>query len=336
MWSGKQIVSLFLPPDLNFEKKANICNKCDECKKEKCPYDAYVVIRNGKLISGVFDKKIIGAGQPESLLHEIIKRYGSEAAKKFMDQVFKLFLAYIDMHGFTIKLDDQSIPIEARETIKSVLKKAEEESKEIIRAYKEGELQRLPGRTLEETFEMKMMEVLSNARDTAGKIAAEYLGLNNSAVIMAKTGARGNILNLTQMAAVIGQQSVRGERISRGYNNRTLPHFKWGDMGAAAKGFVYNSYKTGLNPLEFFFHSMGGREGLVDTAVRTSQSGYMQRRLMNALQDLKVEYDGTVRNASGKIIQFTYGEDGVHPAKSYHGKAVDIDKIIKEVLMEGS
>ena len=334
MWSGKQIVSIFLPPDLNFEKKANICNKCDECKKEKCPYDAYVVIRKGKLISGVFDKKIIGAGQPESLLHEIIKKYGSEAAKKFMDQVFKLFLAYIDMHGFTIKMDDQSIPIETREVIKGVLKKTEEDTKEIIRAYKEGELQRLPGRTLEETFEMKMMEVLSNARDTAGKIAAEYLGLDNSAVIMAKTGARGNILNLTQMAAIIGQQSVRGERITRGYNNRTLPHFKWGDIGAAAKGFVYSSYKTGLNPLEFFFHSMGGREGLVDTAVRTSQSGYMQRRLMNALQDLKVEYDGTVRNASGKIIQFIYGEDGVHPAKSYHGKAIDVDKIIKEVLME--
>ncbi|MEM0264597.1 MAG: DNA-directed RNA polymerase subunit A' [Candidatus Methanomethylicia archaeon] len=334
LWSGKQIVSLFLPPDLNFEKRANICVKCNECKKEKCPYDAYVLIKNGKLISGVFDKKIIGAGQPESLLHIIVKDYGTEVAKKFMDQVFKMFLAYIDSHGFTITLRDEEIPLEAREAIKNVIEEAEKKIEELIKSYKEGELQRLPGRTLEETFEMKIMEILSNARDTSGKIAAEYLGLNNNAVIMAKTGARGNILNLTQMAAVIGQQSVRGERITRGYSNRTLSHFKQGDIGAAAKGFVYSSYRSGLSPTEFFFHSMGGREGLVDTAVRTSQSGYMQRRLMNALQDLKVEYDGTVRTSDGKIIQFRYGEDGVHPAKSYHGKSIDLDKIIEKSLME--
>lgn len=332
LWSGKQIISLFLPPNLNFEKRANICMKCDECKKENCPYDAYVLIRNGKLISGVFDKKIIGAGQPESLLHIIIKDYGSDAARRFMDQVFKMFLAYIDIHGFTITLKDEEIPLSAEEDIKKILEKMEDKIRELISAYKNGELQRLPGRTLEETFEMKVMESLSEARDAAGKVAAEYLGLKNNAVLMAKTGARGNILNLTQMAAVIGQQSVRGERVSRGYSNRTLSHFKQGDIGAEAKGFVYNSYKEGLSPTEFFFHSMGGREGLVDTAVRTSQSGYMQRRLMNALQDLKVEYDGTVRSADGRIIQFCYGEDGVHPAKSYHGKAIDLDKIIKDVM----
>jgi len=332
LWSGKQIISLFLPPNLNFEKRANICMKCDECKKENCPYDAYVLIRNGKLISGVFDKKIIGAGQPESLLHVIIKDYGTDAARKFMDQVFKMFLAYIDMHGFTMTLKDEEIPLNAKEDIKKILEKMEDKIRELISAYKNGELQRLPGRTLEETFEMKVMEVLSEARDSAGKVAAEYLGLKNNAVLMAKTGARGNILNLTQMAAVIGQQSVRGERISRGYSNRTLSHFKQGDIGAEAKGFVYSSYKDGLSPTEFFFHSMGGREGLVDTAVRTSQSGYMQRRLMNALQDLKIEYDGTVRSADGRIIQFCYGEDGVHPAKSYHGKAIDLDKIIRDVM----
>ncbi|MCS7097244.1 MAG: DNA-directed RNA polymerase subunit A' [Candidatus Methanomethylicia archaeon] len=335
MWSGKQLVSLFLPSYLNFEKRANICNKCDECRKEKCPYDAYVLIRNGQLISGVFDKKIIGAGQPETLLHILIKDYGTDLARKFMDHVFKMFLAYIDSIGFTMTLRDEDLPIEARNTIKNILERAEGKVNNLIKAFKEGELHRLPGRTLEETFEMKVMEILSNARDSAGKVAAEYLGLDNNVVIMAKTGARGNILNLTQMAAVIGPQSIRGERISRGYTNRTLSHFKQGDIGMAAKGFIYSSYKSGLNPLEFFFHSMSGREGLVDTAVRTSQSGYMQRRLMNALQDLKVEYDNTVRASNGRIIQFVYGEDGINPAKSYHGKSVDIDRIISKV-MEGS
>ena len=171
----------------------------------------------------------------------------------------------------------------------------------------------------------------------AGKIAGRYLGMDNAAVIMAVSGARGSMLNLTQMAACIGQQSVRGERIRRGYTytNRTLPHFKPGDLSARARGFVKSSYKEGLSPIEFFFHAVGGREGLVDTAVRTSQSGYLQRRLINALQDLKVDYDGTVKEqTSGLIVQFRYGEDGIDPMKSFRGKGVDVRRVIKEVLGE--
>jgi DNA-directed RNA polymerase subunit A' len=182
---------------------------------------------------------------------------------------------------------------------------------------------------------MEIMRVTGRARDMAGEIASKYLGLNNSAVIMAKSGARGSMLNLSQMSGCVGQQAVRGERISRGYKYRTLPHFKKGDLGASAKGFVANSYKSGLNPTEYFFHSMGGREGLVDTAVRTSRSGYMQRRLVNALEDLKVESDGTVRHTGGEIIQFRYGEDGVDPTRSTAGKAVDLDRIIYDVKQEG-
>jgi DNA-directed RNA polymerase subunit A' len=161
--------------------------------------------------------------------------------------------------------------------------------------------------------------------------------MENSAVIMAVSGARGSMLNLTQMAACIGQQSVRGERIKRGYTytNRTLSHFKPGELGSRARGFVRSSYKEGLKPIEFFFHSIGGREGLVDTAVRTSQSGYLQRRLINALQDLKVDYDGTVKEqTSNLIVQFKYGEDGVDPMKSFRGKAVDVRRIMREVLGE--
>ena len=134
------------------------------------------------------------------------------------------------------------------------------------------------------------------------------------------------------MAGCIGQQAVRGERLSRGYWNRTLPHFKKGDLGAEAKGFVQNSYKSGLTPTEFFFHSMGGREGLVDTAVRTSRSGYMQRRLINALEDLKLKQDGTVRNTADMVIQLKYGEDGVDPTRSASGEALDVDDILTEVL----
>ena len=178
------------------------------------------------------------------------------------------------------------------------------------------------------------MRVTGRARDRTGEIASKHLGMDNSAVIMARSGARGSMLNLSQMAGCVGQQAVRGERIHRGYRNRTLPHFKKGDLGAEAKGFVSSSYKSGLSPTEYFFHSMGGREGLVDTAVRTSRSGYMQRRLVNALENIKLEEDGTVRATTGEIVQFTYGEDGVDPMRSIRGKPVDVDLIIREVLNE--
>ena len=145
---------------------------------------------------------------------------------------------------------------------------------------------------------------------------------------MTKSGARGNILNLGQMSAVVGQQAIRGERINRGYSSRTLPHFKKEDLTPKARGFVAASYRNGLRPAEFFFHAMGGREGLVDTAVRTSQSGYMQRRLVNALQDMVIENDGTVRNSDKNIIQFKFGDDGINPMNSDHGKAVNLDVLL--------
>ncbi len=148
---------------------------------------------------------------------------------------------------------------------------------------------------------------------------------------MTRTGARGSNLNIGQMTASVGQQSVRGKRIMRGYVQRALPHFEPGDPSPKARGFVYSSYQSGLDPAEFFFHAMGGREGLVDTAVRTQQSGYMQRRLINALEHLRIEYDGTVRDSIGDIVQFCYGEDGVDPAKSDHGKAVNVSRLVDQV-----
>jgi DNA-directed RNA polymerase subunit A' len=254
-----------------------------------------------------------------------------QAGREFIDNMTRLGIYVATMIGFTTSIDDEDIPEEAKRKIAEGLDKAMHKIKNLVKAYEKGELESLPGRSLEETLEMEIMRVTGRARDMAGEIAGEHLGLENSAVIMAKSGARGSMLNLSQMSGCVGQQAVRGERISRGYKYRTLPHFKKHDLGAEAKGFVGSSYKKGLNPTEYFFHSMGGREGLVDTAVRTSRSGYMQRRLINALEDVKVESDGSVRQAGGQIIQFIYGEDGVDPARSLNGKAVDIDRIIDEL-----
>src|SRR3989441_10515531 len=194
-------------------------------------------------------------------------------------------------------------------------------------------MDRLPGQSLEESLELYIMNDLSRARDVAGEFADQYFQMDNSGVIMSRAGARGSTLNISQMTASVGQQSIRGKRILRGYRGRALSFFKPGDAGAAARGFVYNSYRDGLEPIDFFFHAMGGREGLVDTAVRTQQSGYMQRRLINALEHLRVEYDSTVRDSRGNIIQVRYGEDGVDTAKSDHGKAVNIDRLVERVRL---
>ncbi len=339
-WEGKDIFSLFLPDDLNLTYKANICDKgveCHECERwtdEQCEIDARVVIRDGQLIEGVIDSASYEALSDCHVLDTIVKDYGNDEARKFLDQTTKLAIAVIQRFGFTTSLSDEEIPEEAREQIQDVLQDAKEEVDRLIDVYERGELEQLPGRSLRETLEMRIMELLAETRDKTGAIAEEHLGLDNDAVVMARTGARGSMLNLTQMTGCVGQQSVRGERPSRGYAGRSLSHFKAGDLSGEARGFARSSYKDGLDPTEFFFHAMGGREGLVDTAVRTAQSGYMQRRLINALQDIRVEHDGTVRDDHGNVVQFKYGDDNVDPARSDKGDAVNIDRILEDVIEE--
>jgi DNA-directed RNA polymerase subunit A' len=328
--TGKIIFSSLLPDDLNLEYRAKTCLNCEVCTAPKCPYDAHVIIKKGVLKQGTIDENSIGAFKGK-IIDRIIRDHGVDAGRHFIDNVTRMGISSITLFGFTTSIEDEDIPEEAKRQIADGLDKAMKKIRGLVKAYENDELESLPGRSLEETLEMEIMRVTGRARDLAGEIAGKHLGLNNSAVIMAKSGARGSMLNLSQMSGCVGQQAVRGERIHRGYQYRTLPHFKKHDLGARAKGFVASSYKTGLSPTEYFFHSMGGREGLVDTAVRTSRSGYMQRRLINALEDVKVENDGTVRHSGGQIIQFIYGEDGVDPARSLSGNAVDIDRIITDI-----
>ena len=332
-WSNKQIFSMILPDQLNMVFHASSCLNCDTCKKEMCERDAYVRIIDGILEAGTIDKKAIGAFDGQ-IVNRIIRHYSMRRAADFIDDLTKLSIRAIMFDGFSFGIDDEDLSKTEYGQIDEVLKVAASDVTRRIKIYEDGQLEPMPGRTVEETLEMQIMQVLGKARDQTGQIAGRHLGLGNSAVVMAVSGARGSMLNLTQMAGCIGQQSVRGERIVRGYDDRTLPHFKKGDRGSDAHGFIAHSYKGGLNPTEFFFHAIGGREGLVDTAVRTSQSGYLQRRLINALQDLKVAYDGTVRSTGGRIIQFQYGEDSTDPTKSAFGDPVDVKGIVESILKE--
>ncbi len=330
LYTGKQLFSLFLPKDFNFI----ITSKWNKSLKGE---GKDVVIKNGELISGVIDKASIGAEEPDSVLHRIAKDYGNDVAQQFLNSILVMLKTFITHRGFTYGYSDLWLSEDTHKEITEVIKKAYDKIGELIQQYKEGTLPLTRGLSPEEALELYLVNELSRARDRAGRIADRSFPNNNAGVIMASTGARGSTLNIGQMTAVLGQQSIRGKRIHKGYHNRSLPHFKINDTNPDAKGFVKSNYRDGLTPLEFFFHAMGGREGLVDTAVRTQQSGYMQRRLINALEHLKLEYDSTVRDPHGNIIQYLYGEDGIDPAKSDHGEAVNISRIIESesVVDEG-
>jgi DNA-directed RNA polymerase subunit A' len=331
MYSGKQIFSTLFPDDLNIKVKSKFCKRCKVCEEDNCPYDAYVMIKNGQLITGTIDENSFGPMQSNSILQRIIKDHGNARGRQFLDNATRMLLYVIRKNGMTMGLDEVYVYGEAYQAIRAILNDANKEADKLINAFYEDDttiLRRAPGRSMRETLELRIRQVLAEARKKAEETAANFIGDEAHSVIMTKSGARGNILNLGQMSAVVGQQAIRGERINRGYSLRTLPHFKINDLTPKSRGFVESSYRNGLKPEEFFFHAMGGREGLVDTAVRTSTSGYMQRRLVNALQDMVIENDSTVRNSDKNIIQFNYGDDGIDPMHTDHSEAVNLNVLL--------
>jgi DNA-directed RNA polymerase subunit A' len=332
LWTGKQVISMLLPKDLNWVQPTAIKESCKD--PYNCYTDEYIIIVNGYMATGVLDKKSIGAEQVDSLWHVIVKRYGNDYARKWVDSILRALLRFLDLRGFTMGIDSLEMPLDSYNELTKLYEDSEKKVLEYIQRFREGRLEAEPGLTIEETLENDITIELSRAREAAARIVEKYINKDGDAYIMAKTGARGSIVNITQMVAMLGQQTIRGERFKRGFYGRTTAHFEPGDLGPMAKGFVRNNFKTGLTPLEFFFHAAGGRDGLVDTAVRTAQSGYMQRRLINALQDIYVAYDGTVRNASGSIIQTRYAEDGIDVSKSDHGR-LNIDEILRRAGLGG-
>ncbi len=316
---GKDIFSVIIPSEFNYH--------------EKSKDGGDVVIENGKLKSGVIDEKAIGEGKG-LLLRKIHKRYGDEAAVNFIERLFKLGIKTLLRHGFTVGIADIDIPEETANKINATIKEIEKEVDLLLGAHIRGEIKPLPGRSIKETIELKILELLNRARNKCGDEVLKNAPDESSVVFMNKCGSRGNIFQFTQVTALVGQQALRGGRINNGFKNRTLSYFKENDISPDARGFIKSSFREGLKPHEVFFASMTGRDSLMDTALRTPKSGYLYRRLSNALQDIKVEHDRTVRDISGKIIQFAYGEDEMDVSKSEGGK-VNVNRIIKEVGEEG-
>ncbi len=330
--AGKEIFSALLPKGFSFVGYSKNCRKCKVCLKRKCDIDAYVYINKGNMLNGVIDSSTIGEGNG-TLLRDIHRTFNESDAVDMYGKIFKLGIAYLLKRGFTIKTADADIRGDVATRIRKVVEDALADSEKFIVEYKKGNLKPKPGKTIEESLELMILQKLNKARNDIGKMMAKTPSAKNSSLIMAQCGGKGSVLNLAQTAALVGQQALRGKRIDKGYKKRTLSLFKAGDLSPAARGFVRHSYRKGLNPVEFFFHAMTGRDSLMDTALRTPKSGYLYRRLANALQDLRAEYDNTVRDANGAVIQFRYGDDSMDVSKSDNG-TIDVKKVISEVLGE--
>ena len=305
-WSGRQLISIALPVGLNLNMK----NNSYDDESEEPDILNHVIIRDGELVQGRIDSKIMDTGS-RGLIHMIFNDYGHEVCQKFLDDMQNIVTRYLVLSGFSVGISDLIADRNTNEKIRqTIIKKKKDVSKLVVQVHQQIFENNGADSVLTE-FEKSVNKLLNKAIAEAGKIGLKSLTKDNRMANMVSSGSKGKAINIAQMVACLGQQNVDGKRIPNGYNERSLPHFTKYNVSPEARGFVENSFINGLSPQEFFFHAMGGREGLIDTAVKTSETGYIQRKLIKAMEDLKVKHDLSVVNAGGNIIQFLYGEDGM-------------------------
>jgi len=325
LWTGKQAFSLLLRPCfrekifVSLETKEKIFGSQDSSLQYSAPHmdlaDGYVVFRYSELLCGRLGKATLGGGNKSGLFQVMVSDYGPGAAVKVMNRLAKLSAKMIGEKGFSIGIDDLTPADELKSEKDKAVTQGYQQCQLYIRDYQKGLLDLAPGCDAITSLENSITGELNSIREKAASACMKTLHRTNSPFIMSQCGSKGSPINIAQMVACVGQQSVGGNRAPNGFKERTLPRFKRGDRTPEGKGFVANSFYSGLQPTEFFFHTMAGREGLVDTAVKTAETGYMSRRLMKALEDLYVHYDGSVRNAAGAILQIQYGDDSLDPVE---------------------
>ncbi|KAI2470908.1 beta and beta-prime subunits of DNA dependent RNA-polymerase [Annulohypoxylon bovei var. microspora] len=337
LWTGKQIFSMLMRPNKASPVKVNLDAKCREYveppppppgQKERapdmCPNDGWLVVRNSEVMCGRMDKSTVGAGKKESIFYVILRDFGPDDAVTAMNRLAKLCARVLTNRGFSIGIGDVFPSASLTEKKQALVVEAYQKSDVLIEQFNTKKLEKAAGCSMEETLENKISGTLSKVRQEAGEYCIQTLSKNNAPWVMASSGSKGSTINVAQMVAVVGQQIIGGQRVADGFQDRTLPHFHKNARQAPAKGFVRNSFYTGLVPTEFLFHAISGREGLVDTAVKTAETGYMSRRLMKSLEDLSTQYDDTVRTSGGGVVQFQFGADKLDPV-DMEGKALPVN-----------
>ena len=304
------ILSQILPP-FSLKYKTKLYNEEKDNPKTS---NAILEIKNGEYIRGQIDKGVLAAGT-KGIIQRICNDFGYMAASKFIDDLQNIITEYMKSSAFSVGISDLISNEKTNQEIVQTITNKKNDVKNLIDQIQIGVFENNTGKTNEEEFETKVNNILNQATSESGKIGLKSLNKDNRFVTMVNAGSKGSDLNISFMISCLGQQNVDGKRIPYGFEHRTLPHFTKFDDSPAARGFVESSYINGLTPQELFFHAMGGRVGLIDTAVKTSTTGYIQRRLIKGLEDLMVNYDMTVRTNKNKIVQFAYGDDGIDPTK---------------------
>ena len=310
-WNGKQLYSLILP-DVTINQAKNI-----------------KIIR-GEIVDGYLNSQMLGR-DASGLIKQIYNTFGIEKCKNFFNDTENLITRWLMGNSFSIGFGDCIVSKEDSKMIKEIINKNIQEAYDlIIKAHHGLFMPDLDDKYKVDKMESDLNIVLSKVQDKTKDFIVEKVSKTNNIYIASdkQAGSVGKTINLQQIMACVGQQSIWGERVSNGFTDRTLPHFPRNDLGPDAKGFCRNSFIEGLNPSEMFFHAMGGRTGSISTAIKTAESGYTSRKFIKATEDLKVNYDFTVRNASNFIVQFCYGDDNFDPSK--------LEKINKIELIEYS
>ena len=320
LWSGHCILSYIIPENLSLrmpngqyddfkDLESDSDNKNELMRKHNEEINIVEIV-NGSIKQGTFDKSLF-TKTSKGLIHTIYNDLGDIRANHFINDLQKIVSYILLVDGFSVGISDMIADKTTNEKITDILDEKKSMVDDIIQEVHLDIFDGIPGQTKKDFFESKVNSILNKSIKETGKISLENLDPENRVTYMVNSGSKGKVTNISQMIASLGQQNVDGKRIPHSSNDRTLPHYFKYDDSAEARGFVSNSFITGQNPQEFFFHAMGGREGLIDTAVKTSTTGYVQRQLIKAMEDIKVSYDYSARDSDGNVVQFIYGDDGM-------------------------
>ena len=308
-WTGQQVLGALLPP-INIE----MGNKSYDGDKDTPESDNYVKIVQGDIKQGIVDADVY-MKPSKGIIHVACNDYGSKDTIGLLDALQNTVENFLVLNGFSVGISDLIADENTKAEIDRGIQERKKQIEQVILQVHLDLFDNNTGKTNQQEFEDQVFGILNNATKDAGNAGQQSLSKENRLVAMVRSGSKGEGVNIAQMMACLGQQAIEGKRVPYGFTDRTLPHYKKYDDSAEARGFIESSFIRGLTPQEFFFHAMSGREGLIDTAVKTADTGYIQRQLIKAMEDLTVQHDGTVRDANMNIVQFHYGEDGVMATK---------------------
>lgn len=305
--TGKELYSYILP---------NISLK--NIKYDEKVYEKGVEIKNGNIIDGLMAKGTLGGGS-NGIIQAINNQFGPKVCRDFLDNLQRLVVSWLEDIGFTVGFGDAIPKNDIKDDIKKIIEEKKKESDDLIRKAQLGLYEPYLNNDLKmKKLELEIKNIGYLTTQEIMKIVMDNLSRNNNFMISVKSGSKGKPDNLNQIMGTVGQRLIGGERIPYGLTGRTTSHFTKYDIGLASRGYIYNSYMNGMTPQEFYMTTMNSRTDAINSKIKTAQTGYMQRKLIKAMEDLKVEYDGTVRDACGNIVQVTYGEDGFDSIKLEH------------------